>query len=39
MLGNDSITAELYEHCPDEAAPALLDIYDSWGSWYYFWDE
>ena len=29
--GNDDLTAEFYKHFPEELAPVLLDIYDSWG--------
>ena len=29
--GNDGLTAEFYVQFLNELAPALLDIYDSWG--------
>ena len=29
--GNDGLTAEFYKHFSNELAPALLDVYDSWG--------
>ena len=30
--GNDSLTAEFYKHFPNELAPVLLHVYDSWGN-------
>ena len=29
--GNDGLTAEFFKHFPNELAPALLEVYDSWG--------
>ena len=29
--GNDSLTTKFYKHFPNELAPVILDVYDSWG--------